>query len=74
MTPEQIKELALAGVRGETIKAINDELMTANAENGRLRAALVLISNGIDPSADQLQNWIAGQIDTVLHSSSQSQV
>ena len=29
MTPEQIRELALCGVRGETIKAISDELAAA---------------------------------------------
>jgi hypothetical protein len=36
------------------------------AENAALRAALETIAQGIDPYADQLQNWIAGQIDTAL--------
>jgi hypothetical protein len=36
------------------------------AKNAALRATLATISAGINPYEDQLQNWIAGQIDTAL--------
>ena len=55
---------------GTELFTIAEQLRTerdaAIAERDAARAGLQIISQGIDPYADQLQNWIAGQIDTAL--------
>ena len=63
MTHEEIIDaLSRTSARHELIMAVSQ----AVKERDKARSILATIAAGINPYEDQLQNWIAGQIDTAL--------
>ena len=59
---ELINALMRTSARHELIMLVSQ----AVKERDKARAILATIAAGINPYEDQLQNWIAGQIDTAL--------
>ena len=63
ITDEMIMRIGDVAIERDRLKAENAAL---RAERDKARAILATIAAGINDYEDQLQNWIAGQIDTAL--------